>query len=240
MNIPRTHADAPPAIRVVIADGQAVVRTGIRVLLEAGGRLKVVAEAATGEEAVAVACRLRPDVVMIDAMVPGLESVEATRRIRSETHAAVMLMIASGAEERVLAGLRAGAAGLLLKNSEPSELVRAVQLLARGEALLAPSLARRLIAELASRPVPECPDPELLDELTAREREVVALVGLGLDNAEIAEQLVVSPATARTHVSRARLKVGAPDRAKLVVFAYEAGLVAPGVGSGARGRVAAA
>jgi DNA-binding NarL/FixJ family response regulator len=236
----RRDAGALPLIRVVIADGQAVARAGIRVLLEASGRLKVVAEAVTGEEAVALARRLRPDVVMVDALVPGLDSVEATRRIRSETSAAVMLVIASGADEGVLAGLRAGAAGLLLKDSEPPELVRAVQLLARGEALLAPSVARRLIAELASRPVPDGPDPELVDELTAREREVVALVGLGLDNAEIAERLVVSPTTAKSHVSHAMLKVGATDRAKLVVFAYEAGLVAPGLGPRARTLLAAA
>jgi DNA-binding NarL/FixJ family response regulator len=219
--------DAPRAITVVVADGQALVRTGIRVLLEAGGQLKVVGGAATGEEAVALARRLRPDVVMIDATVPGLDCVEATRRIRREAHAAVMLVITSAGDERVLAGLRAGATGLLLKDSEPDALVRAVHLLARGEALLAPSLARWLIAELVSRPVPDCPDPELVDELTAREREVVALVGHGLDNAQIAARLVVSPATAKSHVSHAMLKVGASDRAKLVVFAYEAGLVAP-------------
>jgi DNA-binding NarL/FixJ family response regulator len=223
----REDADPPPAIRILIADGQAVVRAGIRVLLEAAERLTVVAEAATGEEAVTLARRLRPDVVVVDALVPELDSVEATRRIRSETEAAVMLVIAPGTEELVLDALRAGAAGLVLKDSEPAELVRAIQLLARGEALLAPSLARRLIAELASRPVPDCPDPELVDELTAREREVVALVGLGLDNAEIARRLVVSPTTAKSHVSHAMLKLGASDRAKLVVFAYEAGLVAP-------------
>jgi DNA-binding NarL/FixJ family response regulator len=218
---------APPSVTIVVADGQAVVRAGIRVLLEAGGRLRVIGEATTGEEAVALADRLQPDVVVIDATVPGLDCVEATRRIRAESSAAVMLVIADDDDGRVLAGLRAGAAGLLLKDSEPPELVHAVQLLARGQALLAPSLTRRLIDELASRPVPDCPDPDMVEELTAREREVVALVGLGLDNAQIAQRLVVSPATAKSHVSHAMLKVGAPDRAKLVVFAYEAGLVAP-------------
>jgi DNA-binding NarL/FixJ family response regulator len=233
--VPRMVDDGgQPAIRVVVADGLAVVRAGIRALLEADGRLEFAGEAATGEEVVALACRIRPDVVLIDATVPGLDCVEATRRIRGETEAAVMLVISSAGDERVLAGLRAGATGLLLKDSEPAELVRAVQLLACGEALLAPSLTRRLIGELVSRPVPDCPDPELVDELTAREREVVALVGHGLDNAEIAARLVVSPATAKSHVSRAMLKVGATDRAKLVVFAYEAGLVLPRVRSAVR------
>jgi DNA-binding NarL/FixJ family response regulator len=239
--VPRlVDEDGPPAVRVVVADGLAVVRAGIRALLEADGRLEVVGEAATGEEAVALACRIQPDVVMIDATVPGLDCVDATRRIRCEAHAAVMLVITSAGDERVLTGMRAGATGLLLKDSEPAELVRAVQLLASGQALLAPSLTRRLLAELASRPLPDCPDPELVDELTAREREVVALVGQGLDNAEIAARLVVSPATAKSHVSHAMLKVGAPDRAKLVVFAYEAGLVVPRVGAGSAVRPLAA
>jgi DNA-binding NarL/FixJ family response regulator len=236
----RERADPPPPVRVLIADGQAVVRAGMRVVLEAAERLSVVAEATTGDEAVTLAHRLHPDVVVVDAMMPGLDSVEVTRSIRSETEAAVMLVFVSTADDRVLNGLRAGAAGLLLKDSEPQELVRAVHLLARGEALLAPSLASRLIAELASRPVPDCPDPELVDELTAREREVVALVGLGLDNAEIAERLVVSPTTAKSHVSHAMLKIGASDRAKLVVFAYEAGLVAPRVRPRMRALAAAA
>ena len=138
-----------------------------------------------------------------------------------------MLMTVSEGDERIFAALRAGASGLLLKDSEPAELVRAVEALARGEALLSPSLTRRLIAELASRPEPACPSSELLDELTAREREVVALVGLGLSNNEIAERLVVSPATAKSHVSRAMVKLDAGSRAQLVVFAYETGLVVP-------------
>jgi DNA-binding NarL/FixJ family response regulator len=146
-----------------------------------------------------------------------------------------MLLIASAGDERTFAALRAGASGVLLKDTEPAELVRAVELLARGEALLSPSLTRDVIAELASRPRPADPSPELLDELTAREREVVALVGLGLSNGEIAEQLVISPATAKTHVSRAMLKLGASHRAKLVVLAYKAGLVAPRAEAPVRG-----
>jgi DNA-binding NarL/FixJ family response regulator len=139
----------------------------------------------------------------------------------------VILLIASQDDEHSLPALRAGATGLLLKDTEPAELVRAVEILARGEALLSPSVTRHLIAELASRPEPASPSPDLLDELTAREREVVALVGHGLGNGEIAERLVVSLATAKTHVSRAMVKLHAHDRAKLVVFAYEAGLVRP-------------
>ena len=214
-----------PAVRVVIADGQSLVRAGFRLLLEIAGHITVVGEAASGEEAVAVARRLNPDVALIDARLPGLDSVEATRQISSESGVKVMLLAASGCDEHILAALRAGATGLLLKDTEPGELVRALEALARGEALLSPSLARRLIAELASRPEAAHPSADLLGELTAREREVVALVGHGLDNAEIAEQLVISLATAKTHVSRAMLKLHAHDRAKLVIFAYETGLV---------------
>jgi DNA-binding NarL/FixJ family response regulator len=224
---PRVVVAASTAVRVVIADSQAVVRAGFRVLLEGDQRIRVVGEAATGEEAVALAHRTLPDVALVDAGLPGLDSVEATRRMASESGVAVMLLTASEGDERIFAALRAGAGGLLLKDAEPAELVSAVDALARGEALLSPILTRRLIAEFAARPAPSSPSPELLDELTAREREVVALVGHGLTNDDIAERLVVSPATAKTHVSRAMVKLHARDRAKLVVFAYEAGLVVP-------------
>jgi DNA-binding NarL/FixJ family response regulator len=215
--------------RVLVADGQGLVRAGFRLLLEADRHITVVGEAATGEQAVALASRTRPDVVLIDARLPGLDSVEATGRISAGSGAAVMLLIASAGDERTFAALRAGASGVLLKDTEPAELVRAVELLARGEALLSPSLTRDVIAELASRPQPADHSPELLAELTAREREVVALVALGLSNGEIAERLVISPATAKTHVSRARVKLHARDRAKLVALAYKAGLMAPRV-----------
>jgi DNA-binding NarL/FixJ family response regulator len=224
---PRGHGAVSPAVGVVIADGQALVRAGFRVLLESGERIAVVGEAADGEDAVRLAGRLRPEVVLIDADLPGLDCVEATRRIRAQSGAAVMLLTASESDERIFAALRAGAGGVLLKDTEPDELVRAVELLVRGDAPLSPSLTRRLITELASRPEPQLPDSELLDELTAREREVAALVALGLSNDEIAERLVVSPATAKTHVSRAMIKVQARDRAQLVVFAYETGLAMP-------------
>jgi DNA-binding NarL/FixJ family response regulator len=224
---PTAKAAALSAVRVLLADSQGLVRAGFRLLLEATERISVVGEAASGEEAVAVAGRLRPDVALIDATLPGLDSLQATRQISSQSGAAVILLLASQDDERSLPALRAGATGLLLKDTEPAELVRAVETIARGEALLSPSVARHLIDELASRPEPASPSSDLLDELTAREREVLVLVGHGLGNDEIAERLVVSLATAKTHVSRAMIKLGAHDRAKLVVFAYETGLVRP-------------
>lgn len=214
--------------RVVIADGQALVRAGFRVLLEHDDRIRVVGEAATGEEAVEQSRRLHPDVVVVDAALPGLDCVEATGQMASGTGIAVMLLTTSEEDHRIFAVLRAGARGVLLKNAEPAELVCAVDALARGEAQLSPSFTRRLIAELASRPEPARSKPELLKALTPREREVVALGARGLSNREIAERLVVSPATAKTHVSRAMVKLGVSDRAKLVALAYEAGLVVPG------------
>jgi len=221
------RAGAAPAVRVLIADRQALVRAGLRALLESGGRISVVGEAATGEDAVAEAFRLRPDVVLLDATLPGLDCVEATGRMLADPGIAVMLLTATEQDERIFASLRAGARGLLLKDTEPAELVRAIELVARGDALLSPSLTRRLIAELAAAPDPQLPSSELLDELTPREREVVALVARGLSNPDIAEQLVISPATSKTHVSRAMLKLGVHDRAQLVVFAFDAGLAVP-------------
>ena len=221
------RAGAAPAVRVLVADGQALVRAGFRALLESGGRISVVGEASTGEEAVAEARRLRPDVVLLDATLPGLDCVEATGRMLADPGIAVMLLTATEQDERIFATLRAGASGLLLKDTEPAELVRAIELLARGDALLSPRLTRRLIAELSSVPDPQLPSSELLDELTPREREVVGLVALGLSNPDIAERLVISPATSKTHVSRAMLKLGAHDRAQLVAFAFHAGLAVP-------------
>jgi DNA-binding NarL/FixJ family response regulator len=226
----RARRDGRPgaaAVGVLIADGQALVRAGFRALLESGGRINVVGEASTGEEALAQASRLRPDVVLLDAALPGLDCVAVTARMLADPGSAVMLLAASEEDERIFAALRAGARGLLLKDTDPAEVVRAVELLARGDALLSPSLTRRLIAELAAVPDPQLPSSELLDELTPREREVVALVGLGLSNPAIAERLVISPATSKTHVSRAMLKLGAHDRGQLVAFAFHAGLAVP-------------
>ena len=213
-----------PSVRVVVADGHALVRAGFRALLEDTERIAVVGEAGDGGQAVALARRLRPDVVLLDANLPGLGCVEATRRLLAEAGGAVMLLTDSAGDERIFDALRVGASGLLLKDTEPTELIRAVELLARGEAQLSPAVTRRLIAELASGPEPHRPDFDLLDELTAREREVMGLVALGLNNEEIGERLVVSRATAKTHVSRAMVKLHARDRAQLVVFAYESGL----------------
>jgi DNA-binding NarL/FixJ family response regulator len=211
--------------RVIVADGEALVRAGLRALLEGDGTVTVVGEAGTGEEALALATSLGPDVVLIDVGVPGLDSVETTRRLLAETGVPVMLLTTSETDERIFAALRAGASGLVLKDTEPDELLRAVAVLARGDALLSPRLTRRLIADFASRPEPSQLRDRLVEVLTVREREVVALVAMGLSNGEIAEELVVSPATARTHVSRAMVKLGARDRSQLVVMAYESGVV---------------
>jgi DNA-binding NarL/FixJ family response regulator len=216
-----------PAVRVLVADGQALVRAGFRVLLEGDGRIAVIGEAATGEQAVEMASRMRPDVVLMDAALPGLDPVDAMAQMCAESGVPVMLLTDPADDNRMFAALRAGASALLHKDADPAELVVGVERLARGEALLSPSLTRRVIAEFASRPHSPAPDSELVDELTPREREVVSLVALGMRNDEIAERLVVSPATARTHVSRAMIKVHARDRAQLVVFAYESGLALP-------------
>jgi DNA-binding NarL/FixJ family response regulator len=230
---------ATETIRVLIADGRALVRAGFRVLLE-GEQGIAVNEAANGEETVALARHIRPDVVLMDAGLPGLDALDATRQIVADPElqgVQVMLLSTVESDEHVFEALRAGASGFLVNDTEPTELLRAVRVLARGEALLAPSVTRRVIAELASRPERERPTPERLEELTAREREVMALVGEGMTNAEIAEHLVVSPATARTHVSRAMIKLHARDRAQLVVLAYQTGLVLAGRQPGAQAPV---
>ena len=211
--------------RVILSEGEALVRAGLRALLEEDGTVTVVGEAATGEEVLDLAGQLKPDVVLLDAGLPGLDSVETTRRLLADSGVPVMLLATSEADDHTFAALRAGASGVLLKDTEPGELVRAVAVLARGDALLSPSFTRRLIADFASRPEPIQPNDERVAVLTAREREVVALVAMGLSNGEIAEELVLSPATARTHVSRAMVKLGARDRSQLVVFAYNSGLV---------------
>ena len=212
---------------MLIADSQALVRAGLKALLEANGRVTVTGEAATGEEALAVARTAGPDVVLIDAMLRGLDCLETARRIVRETGVAVMLLTACEADERVFAAMRAGVKGIVPKDAAADDLVRAVEVLARGGVQLSSGHARLLIAELSAQPQPEAPASTLLDELTAREREVVTLVALGLSNRQIAEQLVVSTATAKTHVSRSMIKLHARSRAQLVVFAYESRLVRP-------------
>jgi DNA-binding NarL/FixJ family response regulator len=218
-------------IRVLIADDQALVRAGFRVLLESEPDIRVVGEAANGEEALALAQHERPDVVLMDIRMPVLDGIEATRQIVGEASlAAVRILILTTFEtdEDVFAALRAGASGFLLKDTEPADLLRGIRLVAEGEALLAPSVARRLIAELATRPLSPRTHVEQLESLTRREREVMVLVASGLSNDQIAERLTISPATAKTHVSRAMSKLGAHDRAQLVVLAYESGLVVAG------------
>ena len=221
-------------IRVLLADDQGLVRAGFKALLNAEPDLEVVGEADDGVEAVALAASLAPDVVLMDIRMPRMDGIQATREIAADAHLAavkVVILTTFELDEYVLEGLRAGASGFLVKDTEPVELLHAVRVVAQGEALLSPSVTRRLIAEfVASAPAPSGPPVPGLDVLTEREREVMALVGAGLSNDEIAERLVVSPATARTHVSRAMVKLGARDRAQLVVFAYESGLVRPGRG----------
>jgi len=220
-------------VRVLVADDQALVRAGFVALLAAQEDVDVVAEAADGEQAVELARRLRPDVVLMDIRMPGLDGLAATRRIAASPELAdvrVVVLTTFELDEYVFEALRSGASGFLVKHTEPSELVRAVRAVAAGEALLSPGVTRRLIAEYAARARP-APDPRTsgaLAALTDREREVLALVAQGLSNEEIAERLILSRATARTHVSRVLGKVGARDRTQLVVLAYESGLVRPG------------
>jgi len=217
-------------IKVLLADDQALVRAGFRALLEAQTDMEVVGEAADGEEAVALARTHAPDVVLMDIRMPGLDGLAATRRITDDgrlERVRVVILTTFELDEYVYEALRAGASGFLVKDTEPAELLRGVRVVAGGEALLSPSVTRRLIEEFATRAKEPRPAREL-DALTDREREVVALVADGLSNAEIGARLVVSPATAKTHVSRAMGKLGARDRAQLVVTAYESGLVRPG------------
>ncbi|GGP37918.1 response regulator transcription factor [Saccharothrix coeruleofusca] len=215
-------------IRVVLADDQALVRAGFRLLLDTEDGFEVVGEAGDGARAVELAREHRPDVVVMDIRMPGVDGLAATRRICAELPGVRVLVLTTfDVDEYVFEALRGGASGFLLKDTDPVELLRALRVVAAGEALLAPSVTRRLIEDFAARPGHRRPDPAALGELTAREREVMALVAGGLSNDEIAGHLVISPATARTHVSRVMTKLGARDRAQLVVLAYESGLVNP-------------
>ena len=217
-------------IKVLLADDQALVRAGFRALLDAQDDISVVGEASDGASAVRLAARERPDVVLMDIRMPGLDGLEATRRIVADpalSSVKIVILTTFDLDEYVFEALRVGASGFLVKDTEPVELLRGVRAVASGDALLSPGVTRRLIAQFASQARAPRPATEL-SGLTDREREVMALVGAGLSNDEIAERLVVSPATAKTHVSRAMIKLGARDRAQLVVFAYEAGLVRPG------------
>jgi DNA-binding NarL/FixJ family response regulator len=217
-------------IRVLLADDQALVRAGFRALLDAEPDVEVVGEASDGREAIELTRALVPDIVLMDVRMPELDGLAATRSIaEDETLSSVHIVILTTFEqdEYVFEALRAGASGFLVKDTEPADLVRAVRAVAAGDGLLSPGVTRRLIEEFASHAKGVDVAPAL-DELTEREREVMALVAEGLSNEEIARKLFVSPATAKTHVSRAMVKLRARDRAQLVVFAYESGLVRPG------------
>jgi DNA-binding NarL/FixJ family response regulator len=212
-------------LKVLIACGQSLLRAGYRALLEVGPGITVTGEAQSGQEAVELARQLRPDAVLMDIEISDLGCVEATSKLCADPGVPVILLSALDDDERIFGALRAGATGVLSKDTAPDELVRAVEAATRGDAVLSPGLTRRLIGALVSRPEPNLPAGKLLGGLTSREREVVELVALGLSNDEIGERLVVSPATARTHVSRAMCKLRARDRAQLVVFAYESQLL---------------
>ncbi|HYK71266.1 MAG TPA: response regulator transcription factor [Streptosporangiaceae bacterium] len=218
-------------IRVLLADDQALIRAGFRVLVDSADDLQVVAEATDGAQAVDLARRERADVVLMDIRMPVMDGLEATRRIAADDDLAgvkVIILTTFESDEYVYQAIRAGASGFLVKDAEPGDLIHAVRVVARGDALLAPSVTRRLITDLATRPELPKADARQLEGLTDREREVLRLVAAGLSNDEIAARLFVSPLTAKTHVSRILAKLGARDRAQLVVVAYESGLVTPG------------
>ncbi|WP_410537901.1 response regulator [Streptomyces sp. KL2] len=217
-------------VRVILADDQTLVRAGFRSILADEDDIEVVGEAGDGLRAVELTRALRPDVVLMDIRMPGLDGLEAARRIAADERlpdTRVVILTTFDVDDYVYGALRAGASGFLLKDTEPMELLHAVRVVARGDALIAPAVTRRLIAEFAGRARQPDPSPRL-GVLTGREREVMTLVGEGLSNDEIARRLVLSPATAKTHVSRIMTKLGVRDRAQLVILAYESGMITPG------------
>ena len=219
-------------IRVVVADDQALVRSGFTVLLNSADDIEIVGQAADGDEAIKVATCERPDVILMDIRMPGTDGLEATKCITGDErldHTKVLILTTFDHDEYVFEAIRAGASGFLLKDTLPDDLLAAIRVVAGGQALLAPSVTRRLLEEFARRPTTDRNTLPGLDTLTTREAEVLAAVARGLSNSEIADALHMSPATAKTHVSRLLTKLHARDRAQLVVLAYEAGVVAPGV-----------
>ena len=215
-------------IRVLVADDQALVRGSFRLLVDTAPDLTSVGEAATGAEAVELARREQPDIVLMDIRMPALDGIEATRQLTAAPETAavrVLILTTFDLDEYVFAALRAGASGFLLKDTPPAELLAAIRVVAAGDALLAPGVTRRLIAEFIRRPEPQRRPAPARPEITEREREVLTLIGLGLSNTEITAQLHVSLSTAKTHVGRLLMKLGARDRAQLVIAAYDRGLV---------------
>jgi len=217
-------------IRVLVADDQALVRGSFRILVDTAPDLASVGEAATGAEAVEIAGRQKPDVVLMDVQMPDMDGIEATRQITADPRtsaARVLILTTFDLDEYVFAALHAGASGFLLKDTRPADLLDAIRVVAAGDALLAPAVTRRLIEEFTRRPEPRPLPAAVTDEITEREREVLTLVGLGLSNTEIAARLHVSLSTAKTHVGHLLTKLGARDRAQLVIAAYNTGLVRP-------------
>ena len=217
-------------IRVLLADDQALVRGSFRVLIDTAPGLASVGEAADGTQAVALALREKPDVILMDISMPGMDGIEATRRITADPQARgvrVLILTTYDLDEYVFAALRAGASGFLLKDTRPPDLLTAIGVVAAGDALLAPSITRRLIAEFTSRPEPRGQPETALEEITEREREVLTLIGLGCSNTEIASRLHVSQSTVKAHVGRLLMKLSARDRVQLVITAYDTGLVHP-------------
>ncbi|MDP1795365.1 MAG: response regulator transcription factor [Acidimicrobiales bacterium] len=218
-------------LRVLIADDQQLVRAGFRRLVESESDFEVVAEVSDGDEAVAAAARTRPDVVLMDIRMPRVDGITATERIVAASGSVrVLILTTYDLDEYVFKALRAGASGFLLKDAPPEHLIDAIRIVASGDALLAPSVTRRLVAEFSYRPEPHN-NPELAT-LTARERETLELMGQGLSNSEIAKRLFVAEATVKTHVTNVLTKTGCRDRVQAVVFAYETGVLRPGQGSG--------
>ncbi|WP_165966687.1 response regulator transcription factor [Actinomadura sp. 7K507] len=215
-------------LRVLVADDQALLRGSFRVLIDTAPGLRTVGEAGTGAEAVELAGRERPDLVLMDVRMPEMDGIEATRRIcRDLPGVRVLILTTFDLDSYVYSALRAGASGFLLKDTPPADLLSAIQVVASGESLLAPSVTRRLITEFVRRPGPVQPPPPGLDGVTDREREVLALIARGLSNTELAEHLHLSPATVKTHIGHLLAKLHARDRAQLVIAAYETGLVRP-------------